>query len=136
MADNTTVIADDTPTRLSDFPAKFNTTEIPFFYGSEAFEKVQTTSVSESGKDLVQIVRNSKLTLSCSFNVADVAWVKTFREFSLMSAFTLSLYDVVSDAYETYSVRIEDYSQNKVRFSEQLEAVKGVWNVSFTIKEF
>lgn len=123
-------------TRLADFPAMFNTTEIPFFYGQETYEKIQTTSMSESGKDLVQIVRTSKLSVSCSFNLADVAWVKTFKEFSILPSFTLKLYDVVTDAYAEHTVRMEDYTQTRVRFSDKLEAVKGVWNVSFTIKEF
>ena len=136
MAENTPVVAEETPTTLSDYPAMFNSTEIPFFYGQEQFPKVQTVSQRESGKDLVQIVRDSKLTISCSFTVADVDWVKTFREFSLLSSFTLKLYDVVLDDYATYTVRMEDYSQSKVRKSEQLTEVKGVWNISFTIKEF
>lgn len=127
MAENTT---------LADYPTLFNDVAIPFFYGTESYEKVQTTSLSESGKDLVQIVRNSKLSISCSFNLADADWVRTFRSFSLLPSFTLSLYDPVTDAYATYTVRIEDYSHSKVRFSEKLESVKGVWNVSFTIKEY
>ena len=129
-------MADNERVYLSDYPAVFNDTEVPFFYGQESFAKIQTVSQSESGKDLVQITRNSKLELSCSFNLADVEWVKTFREFSLMSSFTLQLYDVVLDDYQTYTVRIEDYAQTRIKKSDELKAVKGVWNVSFTIKEF
>lgn len=129
-------MAENTVTTLRDFPTMFNDVEIPFFYGSESYEKVQNSSLSESGKDFVQIVRNSKLSISCEFNLADVAWVKTFREFSLLPSFTLSLYDVVSDTYATHTVRIEDYKHSRRRKSEELTEVKGVWNVSFTIKEF
>lgn len=129
-------MAENTVTTLSDFPTMFNDVEIPFFYGSESYEKVQNSSLSESGKDFIQIVRNSKLSISCEFNLADVAWVKTFREFSLLPSFTLRLYDVVSDNYATYTVRIEDYKHSRRRKSEDLTEVKGVWNVSFTIKEF
>ena len=138
MAENTPIINDEpvTPTTLSDYPTMFNTTEIPFFYGTETYEKVQTTSLSESGKDLVQIVRTSKLSISCSFNIADVEWVQTFRQFSLLPSFTLKLYDPLTDDYAEHTVRMEDYSHTRVRFSDRLEAVKGVWNVSFTIREF
>lgn len=121
---------------LSDYPTKFNDTAIPFFYGQEAYAKVQTTSQSESGKDLIQQTRDSKLSIPCSFNVADVTWVKTFREFSLLPEFTLSIYDVVEDDYVTHRVRIENYAHNRVRKSEKLTGVKGVWNVTFTIMEF
>ena len=136
MAENTPVIADEEPTALSDYPVKFNDTEIPFFYGNEQFTKVQTTSMSESGKDLIQTVRNSKLVIPCSFMVADVEWVKTFKEFSLLPSFTLSIYDVITDAYAQHTVRIEDYTHLRRRKSELLTAVKGVWTVTFTIKEF
>lgn len=136
MAENTPVVAEETQTYLSDYPAKFNDTVIPFFYGQESFAKVQTTSQSESGKDLVQITRDSKLTIPCSFKVADRAWVKIFKEFSLLRSFTLSLYDVIADNYVTYTVRIEDYTHNRVRKSQELTAVKGVWEVAFNIVEF
>ena len=124
------------PTKLKDFPAMFNQTEIPFFYGQEQFSKVQTSNQSESGKDLIQITRDSKLTIPCSFEIADVAWVKTFREFSLMKSFKLKLYDVLKDEYTEYTVRMEDYSHIRKRKSDQLEEIKGVWTVAFTLQEF
>lgn len=129
-------MAENTPTTLRDYPAKFNTTEIPFFYGQEQFQKVQTTSLSESGKDLVQITRNSKLAISCSFEIADVDWVKTFKSFSLLPSFTLHLYDVITDGYAQYTVRMEDYSQLRMRRSDRLTGAKGRWSVAFTLREF
>ena len=136
MAENENILTEDEPTFLKDYPAMFDDTEIPFFYGQETFAKVQTTSISESGKDLVQVARTSKLSIACSFTVADVEWAKFFREYSLLPSFTLSLYDVITDDYVEYTVRIEDYTQNRIRHSEQLTEVKGVWNVAFNIKEF
>lgn len=121
---------------LQEYPVMFNDVAIPFFYGQEQFPKVQTTSMSESGKDLVQITRDSKLIIPCSFEIADVAWVKIFREFSLLREFTLSIYDVIADGYVTYRVRIEDYSHTRMRKSERLTAAKGRWSVAFTIREF
>lgn len=129
-------MAENTPTTLRDYPAKFNTTEIPFFYGQEQFTKVQTTSMSESGKDLIQITRNSKLVIPCTFEIADVDWVKVFKSFSLLSSFTLSLYDVIADDYVQYTVRMEDYSHFRARKSDRLTAAKGRWTVAFTLREF
>lgn len=132
MAENEEI----TPTGLKDLPTLFDETEIPFFYGSEAFNKVQETNQSESGKDLVQVTRNSKLSLSCSFAVADKDWVKFFREYSLKPSFSLSLYDPVSNDYLVYTVRIEGYSQSVRRKSNELDGIFGVWDISFTIEEF
>ena len=121
---------------LKDFPTKFDTTEIPFFYGAETFNKIQETNQSESGKDLVQVTRRSKLSLSCSFAIVDREWIAFFREYSLKPSFSLSLYDPVSNEYNLYNVRMESYSQSKRRKSEELDGIFGVWDISFTIEEF
>ena len=123
-------------TTLIDYPALFNNTPVPFFYGRETYNKVQTTSMSESGKDLIQVVRDSKLDVSCSFKVAGVEWVQFFRNLSLVPSFSFKVYDVIEDGYKEYTVRMENYSHLRVKKSDQLAAVKGVWNVSFTLKEF
>lgn len=121
---------------LNEYPTKFDDTEIPFFYGSEAYPKIQQTNQSESGKDLVQVTRDSKLSLSCSFAIADKEWVAFFKEYSLKNKFNLSLYDPLTEDYVVYSVRIEGYSQNRRRKSHELDGIFGVWDIAFTIEEF
>lgn len=131
MADNET-----TPTGLKDLPTLFDETEVPFFYGSEAYNKVQETSQSESGKDLIQVTRASKLSLSCSFAIVDKDWVAFFKEYSLKPSFTLSLYDPYTNDYALYTVRMEGYTQSRRRKSQELDGIFGIWDISFTIEEF
>lgn len=116
-------------------PYMFNQTEIlwPLTW-NEAFSVIENVQQSEAGTDDVSITRDDKLSVSCSFKVSP-EWLTVFREFKAMDSFTLSRFDGTTNGYDTRTVRMRNFSQNKIRHSE--EALDGsAWEVSFTLEEF
>lgn len=123
---------------LDRYPIIMNGTTLPFFPTTwqRTPKKIQTTNQSEGGRDIVQVARSNKMTISATFALADVTWVTFFENLKELDSFTLREYSPRLNDYEERTVRIEDYSDSPRRKSEKLEGVTGVWDVSFTIEEF
>jgi hypothetical protein len=131
------VVTDDEPTYLSDYPPMFNTTVVPFFPEIEnAPKNIEHEHQSEGGRTIVQRIRTDKLSASVKMSVADKDWVAFFYDLSNgTSAVTFKQYSPLLDDYETRTVRITNFKYKKVKKSECLKAVKGVWEMSFNIEE-
>lgn len=114
---------------------KFNNTPIlrPLSW-SETSNVIESVNTSESGTDIINVVRYDKLTISCEFGCTD-AWAKTFKEFSLLDSFTLTRYDVISEAEESRTVRMRNYSQSLVKDSEKITVSNGLYNITFDLEE-
>ena len=121
---------------LKDYPYKFDDTEILFpLTWQESFNTIEDVQTSEAGYDLVAVSRYNKLSVSASFKVTQ-PWLKTFQEFSTVRRFTLSRYDAVRNRYVTHTVRMRNFSVNRVPKSEDLAITRGLWEVSFTLEEY
>ena len=92
-------------------------------------------STTEAGTDIVEVTRYDKLSISAQFGVTG-AWAKVFKTFSKSPSIQVRMYDTESETYETRTMRIRSYRETLKKGSETLTAVNGVWEVSFTLKEF
>lgn len=134
MADN----EETTVTPLSQYPVMFDSTALPFFPSSwgRQLKKITNTTQSEGGKDIVQVIRVKKLSYPITCAVAGDTWPAFFEEYYEKDSFTLKVYSPRLGTYEEKTVRMEQLSITPRKHSEKLEAVTGVWDVTFTLEEF
>lgn len=118
----------------TDHPIKFNNVTIPYMSGwEEGFEVVENVYETEAGTDDVEIVRYGKLTVSCS-TTCFVDTLRALIPFSTMNSFTLTRYDPLTGGNTTSTVRMRDF---KYKLKEKTwNTGDGIWDVSFTLKEF
>ena len=122
---------------LNDYPFRIDNTAIPFFPSqwSDSEPPVENTLQSEGGTDMIEQVRNKKFEAKLSFKLADRHWVSFFKALQRRSSFLFSYYEVETGEYASVTAILRDFSKSYVRGSEKLEAVDGVWEISFTIRE-
>ena len=81
--------------------------------------------------------RTDKLSASVKMKVADDTWVAFFYDlYKNHDSVTFKQYSPLLHGYETRTVRLTGFKYKKVKHSEDLKAVTGVWEVSFNIEEF
>lgn len=90
---------------------------------------IENVSQSESGGDLVCIVRSSKKTWSFKFNLSP------YRKEILKS---LCAAESVTMLYQgnSYTVRLRDYSESLVEGSEWLSTTEGLFECSCKVTEY
>lgn len=122
---------------LSEYPMIMNGTTVPFFPETDNEPlKLEAVTQSEGGRDIVQVIRDDKMSVSVKTEVAGVQWVKFFYGLHKMDAFVLKQYNPLIEAYDERTVRMEDFKYKAKKKSEKLTAVTGVWEVSFKLEEF
>lgn len=123
---------------LKNYPIYFDNTEIlrPTKWQKQS-DVVESVKRSEAGTDLVDVVRLDKMSISAEFGVTG-AWAKIFKDFSLQASIQVRMYDTAAEGYETRTMRIRNYKENLRKGSELVAGknINGVWDVSFTLKEF
>lgn len=121
---------------MLDFPLCINSTTLPFpSKWSEKSNVVETVNKTEAGTDQVEVVRYDKLTISCEFGCTNEL-AATLKGFSKLSSVTVKYYDTETDTYKERTMRMRKYSQTLASGSYALNAVRGVWSVSFDLEEF
>ena len=124
------------PVKQSDYPYKFNTTELPFMSTwNESFSEVLNTNTSEAGTDIDTVVRKGKLKVIAGCGCLS-SMRTTLEGFYAMDSFTLHRYDYVTGAYKEHNVRMKNYSAERMYKSESVENTVGLWKVSFDLEEF
>lgn len=90
---------------------------------------IENVSQSEAGTDLVVMVRPSKKSWNMTFNLSS-------RRKEVLKALTLR--ESVTMVYmgSTYTVRIRDYQEQLVQFSEWAPNTNGLFTVSVKVMEF
>lgn len=122
---------------MKDYPVMFNNTEIPFFPEIDVEpKKIANKNQSEGGRDIIQVVRRDKWSLPVKMSVADDEWVAFFYALSLDDSITFKMYSPLEGGYSERIVRMENFKYKMHKHSEDLSAVMGVWDVSFTLEEF
>ena len=120
---------------LRNYPIYFNDAVIPFPISYNAsYDVVENVNTSEAGTDLVDMVRNDKLSLSMSFKMTSEN-VRMIRVFSRMRTFTLKIYDTLEDDYIERTVRMRNYKENLIPKSERISISNGLWEISFDLLE-
>lgn len=120
----------------NDFPIYFDDTVIPTPKGwvetSNVIENVQT---SEGGTDIVETTRYDKLSISVTIGcISDTA--KILKQFSLLDAFVLKKYNLLTEAYEERNVRMRSFTATKIEKTDELEITNALWSITFTLEEF
>lgn len=121
---------------LKDYPTYFNTFELPFTKKwSEDYDTIEEVNTSEAGTDIVDVSRYNKLSVSCSIGCLSTM-AKQLMIFSEMPYFTLRKYDILTEAYKEYTVRMRDFKVDRIEQSESVAISNGLWKVSFKLEEF
>lgn len=89
---------------------------------------IENVSQSESGRDLVQVIRIQKLTADCSSDCTSM-WADKLEAYSLMNTCTVMING------KTYYVRIRNFTKTLVEDSEMIKGTDGLWKVTFKILE-
>jgi len=121
---------------LIDYPVKFNGEAIPEPQSwSEESNVIESVNETEAGTDQILITRYDKLTISCSFQCSH-RWAKKFKNYSTQDELSVSIYDVLDEAYKVRNMRIRDYKVSLVKNSWRTLGTNGLWEVSFNLIEF
>lgn len=96
---------------------------------SKSSKTLENVSQSESGDDLVTVIRPSKKTWTFSFDLTPAK--KDLLEEICEEESTWMFYQG-----KTYRVRVRDYSEQLVKGSEWLSAVDGLFSCSVKVTEF
>ena len=122
---------------INQYPFKFDNTTLPFFPGDwqRANNPLRNILQSEGGQDMLQTIRQRKLSVPFSAVLADDTWIGFFEEYSERGYFSVSLYSPKIHGYETLTMRMEGYNCKPHKHSQDLTEVAGVWDVSFTLVE-
>lgn len=120
----------------NDYPLMFNNETMyypsSFSISEDVVEKVNQT---EAGTDQVQLVRTGKVTMSFATKcLAD--WLAKYEYYSTLASFQVKYYDVSINGYVEKTVRMRDFKWSVVKHSYELNNIAGVYEVSFTLKEF
>lgn len=92
-------------------------------------QAIENVSQSEAGTDLVVMVRPSKKSWNMNFNLSS-------RRKDILKALTLK--ESVTMVYmgTTYTVRIRDYQEQLIQYSEWAANTDGLFTVSVKVMEF
>lgn len=121
---------------MKGYPRKFDNTEL--FSGgtwSVSSQKIEQKYTTEDGYDDVDIIRESKRSISCSFTCTD-KWFKFFEEYSLKTKFVFSEYSPTIQGYATYEVRMKDFQYSEMPESDNMTLQGSIYDVSFTLEEY
>lgn len=122
---------------LNTYPTKINNTTIPVpISWNEISEVIENVMTTEAGTDVIDVMRVDKLTVNASFNVSS-AWLSTFKGWAnSTSALTVQIYDAISDAYVSRSMRIRNFNYSLVQNSDRTSGTIGLWELTFDLIEF
>ena len=101
----------------------------------ETSEVIENVNETEAGTEQIAVTRYDKLSVSCSFQCSSV-WAKKFKEYSKKDEIAVSIYDLIDEAYKVRTMRIRDFKVSLVDNSWKTPDTHGLWNVSFSLKEF
>lgn len=120
----------------SDYPVVIGTTPItiPAMTWSMSLETVENVNTTEDGHDDVELTRLGKRKITASYKVTD-SWALFFRTMCSAGTVTVSVYDTLTQAYDTFDVRVRNYKESLVRKSDTLSVTNGIYNISFDLLE-
>ena len=122
---------------LSLYPIIFDDVTIPFYPSSydRSDDKVSVINQTEDGHDDVELIRVEKTSLSLTFNV-NSHWAAILKDFRKKSSISVQIYDLETGGYKTKTMRMEDYSESLLQYSEKTPGSMGLYTISFALEEF
>lgn len=121
---------------LKNFPLKFNGTAIPFPNSYDVSNSViENVNESEAGTDIIQIKRTQKMTIALSFRLMD-SYLAFFEGYAHSNqTITVSVYDAITKAYTTKTMRLREFKYKLVEKSELVNDINGMYDISFSLIE-
>lgn len=121
----------------TDYPIYFDTTEITIRHRqwNRVYSNVLNINQTEDGHDDVEVIRLGKATIAAQFRCTDT-WAATLAAFNDQPSIAVKYYDVVTKAYVTMNMRMDNLSVREIKGSDRLSATNGVYDVSFNLVEF
>lgn len=123
---------------LRNRPISIESVIIPFPKSwSVSPKRVANNYKSESGTRQAVVVRNSMPTFSGSWVVSS-KWLKKFLDFRDMDQLALSVWNIQTSEFESYTVSITDdsFQYDLIPGSENVKNTDGLYNVSFDMEVF
>lgn len=121
---------------LKDYPTIINNT--PLFQPNkweETSEVVEETYKTEAGTDQVSVTRYDKLSVDAQYRV-NSEWLKQFKMWSKVDSLDASIYDATANGYVNRVMRMRNFKDSPIEWSERMEDTDGIWDVSFSLEEF
>ena len=121
---------------LLDYPVLFNGEKIitPTSW-SESYAVVENVNETEAGTEQVSVTRYGKLSVSASFQCSS-RWAGKLKAYSHEDSIRVSLFDIESNGYSDYSMRIRGFKAEPKMDSYRVSRSNGLWNISFNLEEF
>ena len=101
----------------------------------EESNTIENTYETEAGTDQVSVTRYDKLTVSADFRCHS-DWLRQFKQWSKADTLTVQMYDAIANGYVSRTMRMRNFKQKLVEYSEKVHDTNGVWNVTFSLEEF
>lgn len=121
---------------LKDYPVLINGVAL---MESNSWEEesntIENTYETEAGTDQVSVIRYDKLTVSANFRCHS-DWLRQFKQWSKADTLTVQMYDAIANGYVSRTMRMRNFKQKLVEYSEKVHDTNGVWNVTFSLEEF
>lgn len=121
---------------LKDYPVLINGVAL---MESNSWEEesntIENTYETEAGTDQVSVTRYDKLTVSANFRCHS-DWLRQFKQWSKADTLTVQMYDAIANGYVSRTMRMRNFKQKLVEYSEKVHDTNGVWNVTFSLEEF
>lgn len=121
---------------LKDYPVLINGVAL---MESNSWEEesntIENTYETEAGTDQVSVTRYDKLTVSADFRCHS-DWLRQFKQWSKADTLTVQMYDAIANGYVSRTMRMRNFKQKLVEYSEKVHDTNGVWNVTFSLEEF
>lgn len=121
---------------LKNCPLTINNIEIPFAKSEGiSYKNDENTYTSETGDDIVQVRKFAKMSIAWSTRLTS-EWRPIFKNFAKSTTpLTVKIFDEEESGYKTYSMRLTDLTENRVRYSEKVTIYNGIWDISFKLSE-
>lgn len=101
----------------------------------ESWTVIENVNTSEAGTDLVNIVRQDKLSVSAQFQCTSRLYHKLYT-MSQQPYQYLQTYDPLTDATGNRKMRMRDFTASFQQYSDNVPNTTGLWVVGFSLTEF
>ena len=121
----------------NDYPLFFDETEIKPTRQSWSinYYNIYNENMTEDGHDDIEMIRRGKVGIYVSFQCTD-RWASIITQFNNQTMISVKYYDIVTKAYITRTMHMEDLNVQEVKYSERCQESNGLYVISFNLMEF
>ena len=121
---------------MLDFPLYFDAEQMPQpSTWTENSDTIETVNQTEAGTQQAEVVRYDRLVVNVGYVVTDDI-ARKLKQYSKHNSIVVKYYDIETDDYKQRTMRMRKFTAGLHKGSNELLAVRGVWDVSFSLEEF